>query len=272
MRCAPPRTGYSCSLCAASVLNGDGTLTSAERATDTSVVDDEDLLRSALVRYLEQRGYSVKAARTGEEALEQLRQGQTSLMLLDIRMPGMSGTDVVVEALDIDPDLAILMLSVMTDATSAAICMQRGAVDYLTKPIELSDLSKAVDRALRRRHTMLESRHISTWLREEVASRSAELERERAKLEQINVATLEALINALEAKDQFQTGHSARVAAFSATIANELGLSDDEIEQTRMAGRLHDLGKIGVPQPAPAATQPSCSTRRTPLRSDGCRS
>ena len=239
-------------------MNGDGTLTSAERATDTSVlvVDDEDLLRSALVRYLEQRGYSVKAARTGEEALEQLRQGQTSLMLLDIRMPGMSGTDVVVEALDIDPDLAILMLSAMTDATSAAICMQRGAVD----------------RALRRRHTMLESRHISTWLREEVASRSAELERERAKLEQINVATLEALINALEAKDQFQTGHSARVAAFSATIANELGLSDDEIEQTRMAGRLHDLGKIGVPQPAPAATQPSCSTRRTPLRSDGCRS
>ncbi len=88
-------------------MNGDGTLTSAERATDTSVlvVDDEDLLRSALVRYLEQRGYSVKAARTGEEALEQLRQGQTSLMLLDIRMPGMSGTDVVVEALDIDPDL-----------------------------------------------------------------------------------------------------------------------------------------------------------------------
>ncbi len=76
--------------------------------------------------------------------------------------------------------------------------------------------------------------------------RTRELERERKKLEQINVATLGALINALEAKDPDFVGHSIRVAELSATIADHLGLSDDEVEAVRAAGRLHDIGKIGI--------------------------
>ncbi len=76
--------------------------------------------------------------------------------------------------------------------------------------------------------------------------RTQELEREKRKQEQLSVATLEALINALEAKNPYLAGHSTRVALISATIAHEMGLSDDEIEQVRMAGRLHDLGKIGI--------------------------
>jgi putative nucleotidyltransferase with HDIG domain len=158
----------------------------------------------------------------------------------------MSGIDVGPEALDIDPDIAILMLTGVQDATSAAICMQRGATDYLTKPIELQDLDRALKRAMRRRDTMLQTREISTWLRVEVERRTQELERERRKQQQLVVATLEALINALEAKNEFLAGHSARVAAFAATIAHQMGLPDDELEQIRMAGRLHDLGKIGI--------------------------
>ncbi len=210
------------------------------------VVDDEDGIRNALVKFLTSRGYQARQASTGEEALAQLHDDDVALMLLDVRMPGMSGMDVVPEALHLSPDLAIMMLSAVTDATSAAICMQRGAIDYLTKPIELTSLAGAIERALRRRDTMLQERQISRWLKEELEHRARELERERRKLEQLSVATLEALINALEAKDRFLTGHSARVAAFAATVAQQFGMSDDEIEQVRMAGRLHDLGKIGV--------------------------
>lgn len=210
------------------------------------VVDDEDSIRNALARFLAKRGYDVRVASTGQEALGRLGEGGVSLMLLDVRMPGISGLDVVPEALHLNPDVAIIMLSAVTDATSAAICMQRGAMDYLTKPIELTDLAHAIERALRRRDTLLQERQISNWLKEELEHRAKELERERRKLEQLSVATLEALINALEAKDHFLSGHSSRVAAFAATIAEQLKLSDDEIEQIRMAGRLHDLGKIGV--------------------------
>lgn len=210
------------------------------------VVDDEESLRNALARFLRQNGWQVATAGTAQEALERLASERPALMLLDIRMPGMTGLDLLPEALGVDPDVGIVMLTAVGDATTAAACMQRGAYDYLTKPIELADLEVALRRALRRRHTMIQNREISSWLKQEVSQRTRELEEQRNQLEQLTVATLEALITALEAKNPYLVGHSARVAAFSATIASELGLPDDEIEQIRMAGRLHDLGKIGV--------------------------
>ncbi|HWP37242.1 MAG TPA: HD domain-containing phosphohydrolase [Gemmatimonadales bacterium] len=224
-------------------------MTTAEAPSPTRilVVDDEEQIRAAIAKFLAKRGYEVATAPNGSEALKRLRDGGGfTLMLLDVRMPGISGMDVVPEALEVDPDLAIVMLSGATDATSATICMQRGAFDYLTKPIELDDLARAIERALKRRDTLIQSRGLSQWLQEEVAKRTQELEQERLKQQALSVATLEALIAALEAKDSYLSGHSARVAALSATIANHLGLSDDDVDQVRTAGRLHDLGKIGI--------------------------
>lgn len=209
-------------------------------------MDDEASFRQALAGYFTERGFAVDTAEGGSQALEKLRPGGTDLMLLDVNMPGMTGIELVPEALDRDPDMAIVMLSGINDATSAAICMQRGAMDYLTKPIELADLGSAVDRALKRRDTQLQNRKLSQWLQQEVGERARELEEARARLERVTVATLEALVNALEAKDHYLAGHSSRVSALAATIASELGLPDDEVETIRVAGRLHDLGKIGV--------------------------
>ena len=210
------------------------------------VVDDEDPIRNALKKFLTQQQFEVYTAASGDEALAQLKRHRIALMLCDIRMPGTSGVDLVPHALETEPDLAILMLSAVNDATSAALCMQRGAMDYLTKPVELADLGRAVQRALRRREMQLENRQLSSWLKEEVTTRTAELHRERMRLERISTATLEALVNALEAKDPYLRGHSARVADLSATIASQMELSDEEVEQVRVAGRLHDIGKIGT--------------------------
>jgi len=210
------------------------------------VVDDEEPIRNALRKYLKQQQFEVYTAGSAEEALQQLRLHKVALMLSDIRMPGTSGVDLVPQALEIEPDLAILMLTAVNDATSAALCMQRGALDYLTKPIELADLGRAVQRALKRREMHLENRHLNQWLKEEVTTRTAELQRERHRLERVSTATLEVLVNALEAKDPYLRGHSARVADLSANIATEMGLSEEDVERVRMAGRLHDLGKIGT--------------------------
>ena len=210
------------------------------------VVDDEEPIRNALKKFLTQQQFEVYAGGTGDEALQQLRRHRISLMLCDIRMPGTSGVDLVPQALEIEPELAILMLTAVNDATSAALCMQRGAMDYLTKPIELADLGRAVQRALKRREMLLEHRQLNQWLKEEVTTRTAELQRERMKLERLSIATLEALVNALEAKDPYMRGHSARVADLAATIAHELGIPDEDVEHVRVAGRLHDIGKIGT--------------------------
>lgn len=210
------------------------------------VVDDEEPLRNALARFLQRRGYGVLTAASGPEALERVKADKPALLLLDVRMPGMSGIDVVPEALGLDQDLAILMLSGVGDATTAALCMQRGAFDYLTKPIALPDLAKAVERALRKRDTTLQEKGISTWLKEEVSRQSQELKVAHDRQDELVVSTLEALVNALEAKNTYFRGHSSRVAAFAATLATELSLADDVVEDVRIAGRLHDVGVIGI--------------------------
>ena len=227
------------------------------------VVDDEEPIRNALKRFLAGQGFAAYTAASGPDALTVLRDHEIALMLCDIRMPGMSGVDLVPQALEVSPDVAVVMLSAVNDATTAALCMQRGAMDYLTKPLELDDLLRAVQRVLRRRDTLIESRQLDVQLKEEFASRAGEWERERADLYRVMGATLEALVNAMEARDPYLRGHSARVADLSATIAAHLRLSDDEIEQVRLAGRLHDIGEIGTwPNEFDHATPVSCLPQR----------
>ena len=220
----------------------------AEPITPTSllVVDDEEALRAALIRYLTQQGYITYGAGSAAEAMSAVRAHRISAVLLDVRMPDKSGVDTVPDLLKIDPELAIVMLTAVNDATTASLCLQRGALDYLTKPIDLGDLDRAIRNAIRRRDQRIEEQQKTVWLKEEVAARTADLRRERAKLEHLSVATLEALVNALEAKDSFSRGHSARVADLAALVCAEMGGSDEEVETIRAAGRLHDIGKIGI--------------------------
>jgi putative two-component system response regulator len=210
------------------------------------VVDDEEAIRSAIRRFLLQQGYEVAVAESGEKALEILQRQKITGMLLDVHLPGISGIDLVPEIMELEPHVALLMLTAVNDAAAAALCMQRGAMDYLTKPIDLEHLGRAIQRALQRRHNLIEELQLNRWLKEEVAMRSAEARLERANLERISIATLEALVNALEAKDPYLRGHSARVADLSAMVASELGRTDEEVEAVRTGGRLHDIGKIGI--------------------------
>jgi len=210
------------------------------------VVDDEEPIRNALKRFLSQQNFDVSTAADGKETMEVIRRQKVACVLLDVRLPDTSGVDLVPQVMEQEPNAAVLMLTAVNDAASAALCMQRGAMDYLTKPVDLTDLLRAIQRALRRRDTLIESQQINHWLKEEVAIRTAELRMERANLERISVATLEALVNALEAKDPYLRGHSARVADLAATVAAEMALDEEDIELVRTAGRLHDIGKIGI--------------------------
>jgi putative nucleotidyltransferase with HDIG domain len=218
----------------------------ADEPVTLLVVDDEESIRNALRRFLVQQGYEVATAAGGEEALAILQRQRITGMLLDVNMPGISGVELVPQIMELEPTIALLMLTAVNDATSAALCMQRGAYDYLIKPIDLGHLSRAIHHALQRRHTLLESQQINQWLKEEVAARVAERKLEQENQQRISVATLEALVNALEAKDPYLRGHSARVADVSAMVAAQLGCTDEQVEAVRTGGRLHDIGKIGI--------------------------
>jgi len=212
----------------------------------TLVVDDETPVREALTRFLGSLGHETVEAADGAGAVAALKRRKVSLILLDVRLPDTLGLDLVPALLDLEPNVAILMLTAVNDAHAAALCMQRGAMDYLVKPVDLSDLERAITRAISRRRDLIEQAETQAWLKQEIVQRGAELRRERGNLERISVATLESLVNALEAKDPYLRGHSARVADFAALVAAEMGLSDEQIEDVRTAGRLHDIGKIGI--------------------------
>lgn len=210
------------------------------------VVDDEESIRLALSKFLRSRGYEVQTADSGAAALELLERYSFMLMLCDIRMPGMTGIEVIGHAAKKDPDLAILMLTAVNDAPTATEALSSGACDYLMKPVELSDLHQAVERALHRRDLTIEQRHVERMIREEVSLQTAEIEQEKQALRTLTVSIAETLINAMEAKDVYLRGHSQRVSEFASSIGEELGLGEDTVEAIRLAGRLHDVGLIGI--------------------------
>ena len=150
------------------------------------------------------------------------------------------------EAAKADQDLAIMMLTAVNDAPTATEALSHGAMDYLMKPIELEDLNQAVERALHKRDANIEQRNVERKIREEVALRTEELEREKSALRNLTINVAEALINAMEATDIYLRGHSQRVADLGATIADRMKLGSEIVEHVRLAGRLHDVGKIGI--------------------------
>ena len=183
------------------------------------IVDDEETIRLALRKFLRSRGYEVEVAGSAEQALEALDGAPFSLMLCDVRMPGMTGVEMVPQARAKDDELAIIMLTAVNDAATATEALSSGASDYLMKPVELADLQQAVDRALHKRAEFIEKRRIDKFIRQEVALRTAELEREKEALRLMSVSIAETLINAMEAKDLYLRGHSQRVSELAGQLA-----------------------------------------------------
>ena len=212
----------------------------------TMIVDGDPAFRARLQPFLTGLGHEVIAVSDAAAALTEASRRKLSCILLELQLPDTSGIELVTTLLEREPNAAIVMVSDVNDATAAAEAMRRGAMDFLLKPIDQSELERAVTRAIARRHELAETNTHQDWLRRETIRQGAELRRERENLERISVAALEALVNALEAKDPYLRGHSARIADLAAMVASEMGLPDEQVELVRVAGRLHDIGKIGI--------------------------
>jgi response regulator RpfG family c-di-GMP phosphodiesterase len=210
------------------------------------IVDDEQSMRQLLERVFTGWGHDVVAVDSGLAALAALHDRRFQLLVCDERMPGMQGSELLVSARAIDPDLAIIMLTAVNDASVATKALKSGALDFITKPFELEELGDRVAHAIRRRELDIEQRRVERVIREEVALRTEELQQEQEALRRLTIRVAETLINAMEAKDIYLRGHSQRVADLGASIASQLDLDDDTVEDVRLAGRLHDVGKIGI--------------------------
>lgn len=203
------------------------------------IVDDEQSIRRLLVRLLSQHGYHCTQADNADTAMLELSNNPFSLVILDIRMPGKSGIDLLPVIKSTYPGIAVIMATATTDVSTAIECMKQGADDYVIKPFNNERIILSVQRALERRLLELEVKEYRQHLEDKVVEQSGRI---RAAF----INTIRALVYALEAKDEYTSGHSQRVADISAAIARELHLPEDSIDKVVLAGLVHDIGKIGI--------------------------
>jgi putative two-component system response regulator len=138
-------------------------------------------------------------------------------MLCDIRMPQMTGVELVPKALAAEADLAIIMLTAIDDPKTAIECLRLGAYDYLIKPLDLEELDVSLRSALRRRQLEIDRRELEGWLAREVAERTQALE------ERTN-AIAEIALQALAAAPDWPGAASA-----TERLAKELGTPLEEL-------------------------------------------
>ncbi len=204
------------------------------------VVDDDAQVRGALARVIESQGLMCLEASSGTEALALLkREGEIPICISDIYMPGMDGLTFLQQALELYPDMAVIMLTGVTEVNTAVQCLQLGALDYMSKPALIDEVKARVHKALEKRDLVIQNR----FYRQNLESRVRELD-QRNKQSLIN--GVQTLVHALEAKDAYTSGHSARVSRYAVKTGVRLGFTGDRLEQLRLGGELHDIGKIGT--------------------------
>jgi two-component system response regulator RegA len=122
---------------------------SADVARSLLLVEDDEILRRRLARAFEGRGYEVREAPSGEEAVRLARADTPEVAVVDLRMAGMSGLDVVSELRELDASTVIVVLTGYGSIATALEAVHRGAVHYLTKPADVTDIVAAFGRAER---------------------------------------------------------------------------------------------------------------------------
>ncbi|MBI1967631.1 MAG: response regulator [Gemmatimonadetes bacterium] len=191
--------------------------------TTVLVVDDEDGIRHALDRFLTRLGYRVVQAASGPAALVVMEREQPIALLSDIRMPNMTGVELVPKVLAHDPDVAIIMLTAIDEPRTAIECLKLGAYDYLIKPVDLDELELSLQGALRARQLEIERRELEQWLAREVAVRTRELEEKTAAVEEIALTALAAAPDRPDQVKRLADEMGIPVAEVAAEVAKRRG-------------------------------------------------
>jgi DNA-binding NtrC family response regulator len=130
------------------------------------VVDDEPLLRDLIVRFYSTIGYTAVAVASGEEALEQLAEGNIDAVVTDIQLPGMNGTELVAKMKEHYPDVPIMVITGYSDIHIAIDVLKNGACDFIVKPCNLTSLQESTRIALEKTRVEMEMRHLRRSLKE----------------------------------------------------------------------------------------------------------
>lgn len=219
------------------------------------IVDDDPAIQKVLDIGLTDSGFFTKVSKSAVEALDMLRvkKFRPDCVILDVRMPEMSGLEAIPHLKEIDRKVQIIMLTATTDIGTGVEAMKRGAFDYLVKPVHRGELVETIGKALRYRALLLENERLAQENREyqkllemKIEERTAELFTAYRQLQQTNMDTVRMLAETIEAKDHYTRGHCRRVRLLAAELYAKVEAAMPRIEMLDYGALLHDIGKIGI--------------------------
>lgn len=134
------------------------------------VVDDDEIVREVIISLLSSEGYAVRAAKDGLDAIKILKMENINLVITDLRMPGADGIEVLKEALKMDPDRAVIILTAYGTLDTALKAIREGAYDYMTKPFKMEEMIIRVNNAYERTLLVIKMKVLVKSLREILAN------------------------------------------------------------------------------------------------------
>jgi putative nucleotidyltransferase with HDIG domain len=210
------------------------------------IVDDEEMIRELLTAALQQEDYVCHQAANVDNAMNILGGQTIDLVISDIMMPGKSGVELLRDIKKVDPDIAVLMITGLSDMNTAMECIHLGADDYITKPFGINRVVLTVKNLIDHRSLATEKKQYQASLEFKVMEQTEKIRKAMNDLSHAYHETLMALVKALDAREKEVGSHSERVMSYTTFIAKCLGIAGKALEELAKGALLHDIGKIGI--------------------------
>lgn len=213
------------------------------------VVDDDPAIGRLIQRYLSETQFQIDVYQTAHEAIDQIRSHPSAydVLLIDLNLSEESGLDILDQVRTDDPSVVMIVISGEATLDNAVASLRFGAYDFIAKPINRTDLSATLERALEVRRLTLENQRYQVHLEEMVRKKSKALLNTMSQLKISYQFTLAGMIHLLDIRENSASHHSQRVQRMAIIMGEELGLSEEELETISRGALLHDIGKIAIP-------------------------
>jgi putative nucleotidyltransferase with HDIG domain len=220
------------------------------------VIDDDQSILSVISTMLSVIGFdNIINATKGVDGIVAFKKYSPPIVLLDIGLPDAMGLDLMDKIKALYPPSQIIIITGNTCNEFVVEALRKGACDFITKPITLEILKHSVTQCLEKHDLVRDNQMYQQQLEKLVKERTDNLAATNEKLAVANkdlssilYKTVEALSKTMEIRDPYTAGHQKRVTALAVKISEYYGLDETQIENIKLAGMLHDIGKFYVPQ------------------------
>jgi len=204
------------------------------------IADDDYSICKLLKRYYKKYNYFISTTKNGITAYQKLKTDNYDVCLLDINLPMKSGLEILKKVGKSSKlTTTIIVLTGNRERQTIIEVMNAGANNYIQKPFDLNELTIVIEKGIQLRIMKLENLKYKYYLENEIDKKTKEMKK-------AYIDTVNAFIHSIEMRDAYTGGHSGRVSKIAYRIAKDLLFNKTKLEEVRIGGILHDIGKIGI--------------------------